>query len=81
MYSCWVLADLLADVGGFGVSLAVVTVSAWPGGRIDTTFCTLWMYLNVYSASSSASRRSSSSRSVDGVPVDRAVRAPRPQRL
>ena len=36
--------------------------TVWPGGRIATTVFTPLMYLNVYSASSSASRRSSSSR-------------------
>ena len=51
------VGDLLADAGGLGVSLAVVTVIARPGGRIDTTFWTLWMYLNVYSDSSNASWR------------------------
>src|SRR5690348_1015176 len=67
--------------GGFAVSLAVVTVTAWPGGRIETTFSTPWTYLNVYSDSSSASRLSSSRRSADGVPVEIPQFGPRPQRL
>ena len=70
----------LSDVGRLLVSVLVVWVR--PGGRIATTFSTPLTYLNVYSASSSASRRSSSSRAVDGVPTPIAqFLPPTPHRL
>ena len=56
-------------VGGSSVLGCVV----WPGGRIATTFWMPEMYLNVYSASSSASRLSSSSRRRRLADPDRAV--------
>ena len=52
--------------------LGQIPVQPWtvcPGGRIATTLLIPGRYLNVYSASSSASRRSSSSRAEEAVPT------------
>jgi hypothetical protein len=69
--------------GDLALSLpGVPAVVVRPGGRIATTLLTPPMYLNVYRASSRASRRSSSSRADVGVPTPIAQFVPpMPQRL